>query len=38
MLKPNITEKEYEGMFVFMIVVIVGAFVLAAVCLYNIFC
>lgn len=38
MLKPNITEKEHEGMFIFMISVIVGAFALAAVCLYCIFC
>lgn len=38
MQKPNITEDEYEQMFVFMLCVIVGTVALIGYVLYRIFC
>ncbi len=38
MQKPNITEDEYEQMFVFMVAVIVGTALLIGYGLYKIFC
>jgi hypothetical protein len=38
MQKPNITEDEYEQMFVFMLAVIIGTVALIGYALYRIFC
>jgi hypothetical protein len=38
MQKPNLTEDEYEQMFVFMLAVIIGTVALIGYALYRIFC
>lgn len=38
MQKPQITEKDYEGMFALMLITIVGVLALTGYCLYSIFC